>query len=328
MGILSSSLEKPYSLLHEQGLSVLSFQAFGTSCKVKFSLTDDIEFKSISHEVISWIKSFEERYSRYLPTSWISKVNESAGIETVSLTAEDKLVLQAGSFAFFQSNQAVDPSCLPLTSLWQEAKASKRLPQEAEISQAKELVNWQNVQISENEIYLPFQGMGLDFGGFGKEFAVDLVSVKLKGLSCENFLVDFGGDIFASGFASKGVPWKIGIENPLDGDQPAFILNLTNMSLATSGNYRKYFDLKGNRYGHTIDNRTGYPTIHSELSASVISPRCLQSGVVSTSCLMVGKLEGLRMIDSEWNVEGCIQSFDSPLLSNTFYKYICDENQT
>ena len=328
MGILSSSLEKPYSLLHERGLSVLSFQAFGTSCKVKFSLTDDIEFKSISHEVISWIKSFEERYSRYLPTSWISKVNKSAGIETVSLTAEDKLVLQAGSFAFFQSNQAVDPSCLPLTSLWQEAKASKRLPQEAEISQAKELVNWHNVQISENEIYLPFQGMGLDFGGFGKEFAVDLVSEKLKGLSCENFLVDFGGDIFASGFASKGVPWKIGIEKPLDGDQPAFILNLTNMSLATSGNYRKYFDLKGNRYGHTIDNRTGYPTIHSELSASVISPRCLQSGVVSTSCLMAGKLEGLRMIDSEWNVEGCIQSFDSPLLSNTFYKYICDENRT
>ena len=328
MGILSSSLEKPYSLLHERGLSVLSFQAFGTSCKVKFSLTDDIEFKSISHEVISWIKSFEERYSRYLPTSWISKVNKSAGIETVSLTAEDKLVLQAGSFAFFQSNQAVDPSCLPLTSLWQEAKASKRLPQEAEISQAKELVNWHNVQISENKIYLPFQGMGLDFGGFGKEFAVDLVSEKLKGLSCENFLVNFGGDIFASGFASKGVPWKIGIENPLDGDQPAFILNLTNMSLATSGNYRKYFDLKGNRYGHTIDDRTGYPTIHSELSASVISPRCLQSGVVSTSCLMAGKHEGLRMIDSEWNVEGCIQSFDSPLLSNTFCKYICDENRT
>ena len=328
MGILSSSLEKPYSLLHERDLSVLSFQAFGTSCKVKFSLTDNIDLKSISHEVISWVENFEGRYSRYLPTSWLSTVNKSAGIEAVSLSAKDKLVLQAGSFAFFQSNQAVDPSCLPLTSLWQKAKASKQLPQDAEISQAKELVNWQNVQISEDEIYLPFQGMGLDFGGFGKEYAVDQVAEKLKLLSCQNFLVDFGGDIFASGFASQDKSWKVGIENPLEIDQPAFVLNLTNMSLATSGNYRKYFDLKGNRYGHTIDNRTGYPTIHSEISASVISPSCLKSGIISTSCLMSGKHEGLRMVDSEWNVEGCIQSFDSPLLSNRFKNYIHNETQT
>ncbi|MAH25695.1 MAG: hypothetical protein CMI19_01880 [Opitutae bacterium] len=327
MGILSSSLEKPYSLLHERDLLVLSFQAFGTSCKVKFSLTDNIDLKSISHEVISWVENFEGRYSRYFPASWLSTVNKSAGIEAVSLTAEDKLVLQAGSFAFFQSKQAVDPSCLPLTSLWQKAKASKQLPHDEEVSQAKELVNWQNVQISGDEIYLPFQGMGLDFGGFGKEFAIDQVSEKLKNFNCKNFLVDFGGDIFASGFASQGMSWKVGIENPLDVDQPAFVLNLTNMSLATSGNYRKYFDLKGNRYGHTIDNRTGYPTIHSELSASVISPSCLKSGIISTTCLMVGKQAGLRMINSEWNVEGCIQSFDSSLLSNRFIEYIHVKNQ-
>jgi len=100
------------------------------------------------------------------------------------------------------------------------------------------------------------------------------------------------------------------------------------MSLATSGNYRKFFDLNNKRYGHTIDHRTGYPTIHSELSASVISPSCLKSGIISTSCLMSGKQAGLRMIDSEWNVEGCIQSFDSPLLSNKFYQYIQNENPT
>ena len=169
--------------------------------------------------------------------------------------------------------------------------------------------------------------MGLDFGGFGKEFAVDRLRKTERRTFVRKLLVDFGGDIFASGLASQGTPWKVGIEKPLDGDQPAFVLNLTNMSLATSGNYRKYFDLKGNRYGHTIDNRTGYPTIHSELSASVISPSCLTSGIISTSCLMAGRHEGLRMIDSEWNVEGCIQSFDSPLLSNRFLEYIYYENQ-
>ena len=192
MGILSSSLEKPYSLLHERDLLVLSFQAFGTSCKVKFSLTDNIDLKSISHEVISWVENFEGRYSRYLPASWLSTVNKSAGIEAVPLTAEDKLVLQAGSFAFFQSNQAVDPSCLPLTSLWQKAKASKQLPHDEEVSQAKELVNWQNVQISGDEIFLPFQGMGLDFGGFGKEFAIDQFLKNLRILIVKIFWLILG----------------------------------------------------------------------------------------------------------------------------------------
>jgi thiamine biosynthesis lipoprotein len=274
------------------------------------------------------VQGFEQRYSRYLENSWLSLVNASAGVKPIPLTQEDVLTLRAGSFAYFQSNQTIDPSCLPLTALWQKAKAKKQVPQEREISEAKELVNWQNVQISEDEIYLPFEGMGLDFGGFGKEFAVDQVSEKLRNLNCENFLVDFGGDIFASGFASEGISWKVGIEKPQCTDQPVFVANLTNMSLATSGNYRKFFDLNNKRYGHTIDHRTGYPTIHSELSASVISPSCLKSGIISTSCLMSGKQEGLRMIDSEWNVEGCIQSFDSPLLSNKFYQYIQNENPT
>ena len=99
-----------------------------------------------------------------------------------------------------------------------------------------------------------------DFGGFGKEFAVDQVSEKLRNLNCENFLVDFGGDIFASGFVTEGVPWKIGIEKPGGEESPGFIVSLSNRALATSGNYRRFFDLEGKRYGHTFDHRTGYPT--------------------------------------------------------------------
>lgn len=326
MGTLTSPLDKPFFLSQERDLTVLSFQAFGTRCKVKYSACKSFDFEFASQKVVSWVQEFEQRYSRYLPNNWLSKINESAGEKPVLLNEEDEMVLKAASFAFFQSNQAIDPSCLPLTTLWQEAKAKNQVPGDLEICQARDLVNWQNVQISEKEIYLPIQGMGLDFGGFGKEYAVDQIAEKLKLLSCQNFLVDFGGDIFASGFASEGVPWKIGIEKPVGEGSPGFIVSLSNRALATSGNYRRFFDLKGKRYGHTVDHRTGYPTIHSELSASVISPSCLKSGIISTSCLMVGKQAGLRMIDSEWNVEGCIQSFDSPLISNKFYQYIQNEN--
>ena len=175
MGTLTSPWDKPFFLSQERDLTVLSFQAFGTRCKVKYSACESIDFEFASQKVVSWVQEFEQRYSRYLENSWLSLVNASAGIKPIPSTEEDMLVLRAGSFAFFQSNQTIDPSCLPLTALWQKAKAKNQVPQEHEISEAKELVNWQNVQISEDEIYLPFQGMGLDFGGFGKEFAVDQV---------------------------------------------------------------------------------------------------------------------------------------------------------
>ena len=325
MGVLNSTVDRPFSLYKERDLLVLDFQAFGTSCKIKFSPLDSINHEIISSKIVSWVYHFEKRYSRYLAKSWLSLVNKSAGINAVRFSDEDQLILSAAQYSFFKSNRAIDPSCLPLTLLWQKAKDQNHLPKDSIINKAKDLVNWNKVILKENEIFLPEQGMGLDFGGFGKEFAVDQVSKKLKTLSCKNYLIDFGGDIFAAGYSAEGYGWKVGIERPEGGKKPTFVLNLSNQALATSGNYRKYFDLNGKRYGHTIDHRTGYPTIHSELSASVISPSCLTSGIISTSCLMVGRKEGLRMIDSEWKVEGCIQSFDSPLLSNRFYEYIYDE---
>ena len=326
MGVLSSSLEKPFSLHEEGNLMVLSFRAFGTSCKVKFSPLDSINYKFVSLEVLSWVSNFENRYSRYIPDSWLSLVNDSAGVKAVKLLEKDQHILSAAAFTYFHSNHAIDPSCLPLTFLWQQAKNRNQLPHESEILAAKELVNWGKVEVSDNEIFLPKPGMGLDFGGFGKEFAVDQVSERLKSLSCKNYLIDFGGDIFAAGYSAEDSTWKVGIEVAEGGEKPAFVLNLTDQAMATSGNYRKYFDLNGKRYGHTIDNRTGYPTIHSELSASVISPSCLISGIISSSCLMVGKTEALRMIESEWKAEGCIQSFDSPLVSNNFYSYLSHES--
>ena len=326
MGLLITLAEKDFTIMSERDLTVLSFQAFGTSCQVKFSPTDSIDHQFISKEVISWIERFENRYSRYLPDSWLSKINDAAGQFPISLSPDDKLVLQAASFVYFQSQQAIDPSCLPLTRLWQQAKASNVVPKESAVEKAKGLVNWEKVAYSHDEIFLPVSGMGLDFGGFGKEYAVDVISAKLEDYGCKNFLVNFGGDIFASGNASEDNSWKVGIENPINENKPSYVVSLKNRGLATSGNYRRFFDINNKRYGHTIDHRTGYPTIHSELTTSVVSPSCLKSGILATTSLLVGKENGMRMLESEWNVEGCIQSLESPLITNKFYDYIRHEN--
>jgi thiamine biosynthesis lipoprotein len=323
---LKTCTEKSFSILQEREFSVLSFKAFGTSCEVKFSPINSHSPELISKEVVSWVNEFERRYSRYLPDSWLSQVNKSAGIAPVKLSRDDQPIIQAASFVYFQSQQTIDPSCLPLTQIWQNARASNVIPQESVVEDAKALVNWEKVQHTENEIFLPSPGMGLDFGGFGKEYAVDLISAKLRASNYGNFLVNFGGDIFASGYANDNCTWKVGIENPLGESNPSYVVSLSNTGLATSGNYRRYFDVDGKRYGHTIDQRTGYPTIHSQLTASVVSPSCLKSGIIATTSLLLGKEKGMRLLESEWNAEGCIQSFESTLITSKFYNYLIYEN--
>ena len=153
MGVLSSRLEKPFSLYQERNLMVLSFHAFGTACKVKFSPIDSINYEFISRKIVSWVSNFEIRYSRYIPDSWLSLINESAGVKPVKLLEEDQHILSAATFTYFQSNHAIDPSCLPLTFLWQQARNRNQLPQQSEIRTAKDLVNWEKVEISGNEIF-------------------------------------------------------------------------------------------------------------------------------------------------------------------------------
>ncbi len=318
MGLLSD--KKNYAVLRSSDHWVVSFHAFATGCKITLTDHPNLSPSGIAEEITSWIQGFEQRYSRYLPESWITRINLASGLHPITIEEEDMEVIAAARYAYFQSKGAIDPSCLPLTKLWQEARSGRKIPDASLIHHAKNLVNWKKVEISDHRIFLPTTGMGLDFGGFGKEFAVDKTAGLLLNLGCRDFLVDFGGDLFASGYGPDGQPWKIGIERPTPSGQPKYVLALTDKALATSGNYRKFFDIDGKRYGHAIDPRTGFPTIHSQLSASVIAPSCLKSGILSTTCILEGKKTGIRLLDANWEAEGCIQSLDSSIKTNNFYR--------
>ena len=133
--------------------------------------------------------------------SWLSLVNASAEVKPIPLTQEDELTLEPAVLPSFKVNRRLTIQSASHRSL-AKGKSKKSITSRTEISEAKELVNWDNVQISRDEIYLPFRGMGLDFGGFGKEFAVDKVSEKLKNLNLK--MVDFRGDI-----SLRALPKKI-----------------------------------------------------------------------------------------------------------------------
>lgn len=321
MGLLEESGLRSFSMIRTGDHAKLCFQAFGTNCEIIFRRSEE-PAEQVKKEILRWVDWFEKRYSRFCKDNWLSKVNRNAGISEVEIHREDSAILDACQYAYFLSEGIVDPSLLPLVAIWDEARKENTLPSVHQIEKASHLVGWNKVIRSNDSVYLPVVGMGLDFGGFGKELAVDQVARMLSEYEVINFLVNFGGDVFAQGKSRENQTWKVGIEKTGGGEQPTCVVNLRNTGLATSGNYRKYFDLNGKRYGHLIDSRTGYPTLFSSLSCSVISPSCMKAGILSTACIMDGKKEAETRLERQWDSAGCLQDFDSHLFSSRFYNFL------
>ncbi len=320
MGLLENSSLRSFSMIRAGDHAKLSFHAFGTNCEVILRNEEFDPSAEIENDVLTWVDWFEKRYSRFCNNNWLSKVNQNAGISEVEIQEEALAILDACQYAYFLSEGIIDASHLPLAKIWERARKHKKLPSEYEIQHASSLVGWEKVVRSNDSVFLPSVGMGLDFGGVGKELAVDQVARSLTLHGVPNFLINFGGDVFAKGKSLENQAWKVGIEKVGGGIQPICILNLQNAGLATSGNYQKFFDLNGKRYGHLIDHRTGYPTIFSSLSCSVISPSCMKAGILSTTCIMDGKKEGESKLDRQWDSAGCIQDFDSHCFSSRFFQ--------
>jgi thiamine biosynthesis lipoprotein len=164
--------------------------------------------------------------------------------------------------------------------------------------------------------------MGLDFGGFGKEYAVDRVTELAREHGLDDFLIDFGGDVFAEGSPPDAPAWRVGLEDPGKQGQAKRIFSVSGMAVATSGNYRRFFEKNGKRYGHLIDHRTGFPTSNNCLSATVISRSCLEAGVLSTCALLDGTDRGLARIDRFFGAEGCIQNRNGVEWTKGIYEYL------
>ena len=290
------------------GLFRVSFTAMGTSCEMVYSCGSATGADTFREEAMNWVRDFENRYSRYLPDSLISRINAGAGKEAVEVSGEDVRLLDLCDSLNFLTHGLFDPSTLPLSKLWDFKAKDPKVPEVDQIHEALRLVGWKKVIRESNRIFLPEAGMGLDFGGFGKEYAVDRVFEKALSHGIENALINFGGDIRAIGSPPQEQSWRIGVEDPSKPGSPAFLLSVDDGAVATSGNYQRFFERSGRRYGHLLDHRTGYPTETACLSSTVIARSCLEAGVLATCSLLEGERNGLVAIENFFGAEGCLRT--------------------
>lgn len=290
------------------GVRNLEFKALGTNCSIKFRLADERAALGFAAEALGWLGGFEAKFSRYRPDSMLSKINGKAGQGWVEIDAEMEHMLGLADSLFRRTEGIIDPTLLPLQQVWDWRKVREKLPEQREVQDALSLTGWKKVERRAGAVKLPERGMGLDFGGFGKEYAVDYLARMAGEHGITDLLIDLGRDIFAKGGNGAHPFWHVGIE---DGNHPGTCwggLAVKDRAVSASGDYARHFTHDGVRYGHILDPRTGWPVNNGMRAVTVIAGSCLEAGAYSTAVFVLGAEEGIHLANLARGVEVCVQT--------------------
>lgn len=299
-----------------------SFRALGTLCQVAFATGSRVAGEQFKAAVVEWVAGFETRYSRFLPESLVSQINQAAGQNWTEVDEETDRILALCHELVFMTRGTFDPTALPLIRLWNWKASPPVIPTDDQIRVAMELVGWSKIQRRKGAIYLPLAGMSLDLGGVGKEYAVDCVIQLAAEHGIANVLVDFGQDLCMRGAPAGKPAWHIGLEDPANPGKCWIGLAIKDQAVATSGDYLRNFTVNGRRYGHIIDPRTGYPVANGCRAVSVIAPSCTMAGILSTTAFILGPAEGLNLIGNYMGADGCISTDKSRHETRRFHEYV------
>ena len=313
----------PDSLGANLPLRKLAFRAMATQCEVQYTAPGgDGQAKAFESAAEGCVRAFEAKYSRFQPGSIVSRINDAAGREWVPVDTETEGLLSVCDTLHFMTLGILDPSALPLIRIWNWKADPPVVPDREAIAAAMKLVGWAKVRREPGRVFLPLSGMALDFGGFGKEYAVDLVSLIAKDHGILDCLVDFGHDLRASGSPPGRPAWHIGLEDPRSPGKTWASVGLRGKSIASSGDYIRSFTVGGRRYGHIIDPRTGWPVSNGCTQATVIADTCLQAGMLSTSAFIAGVEQGLELIRSCPGSEGILLTEKERAQTRGFFTYV------
>jgi thiamine biosynthesis lipoprotein len=244
----------------------------------------------------------EQLTSTYLVGSELSAFNTHRSTDWISVSAELCQVIESALDVSRRTDGAFDITVGPLVNLWGFGPDGVVLqpPSDEEIRTALSRVGYENLQTSCSEpaVQKAISDLYVDLSGWAKGYAADQVSDVLDASGLVDYLVEIGGELRASGRNADGLKWAIAIEKPNSDERaPQVVLRLTDCGIATSGDYRNYFDYEGNRYSHTIDARSGRPVSHALAAVTVIHDSAAVADAMATALLVLGPEAGLALAE-------------------------------
>ena len=279
------------------------FVAMASPCEIRLVGIPVTDAQRLADQAINEVRRIETKYSRYRSDSVISRINAAAGQvdSAVAVDSETAQLLDFATKLFESSGGLFDCTSGVLRRAWDFKAQTPRLPDAAMLSKLLPLVGWRHVAWDGERITLMREGMELDFGGFGKEYAVDRATTLLETAGVKHGLVNLGGDVRVLGPRLDGSAWRIGIRDPRapehDEDRCFASIAVSHGAIATSGDYERFIEVNGRRYCHILNPQTGWPVAHWR-SVSVLGPLCVLAGALSTIAMLKGE-GALSFLDSE-----------------------------
>lgn len=290
--------EKQYPLHYSDAI-------MGTSFTIKISaLSDSLTKNELKFQIKHLLDKLNSQMSTYQKDSELSLLNknESTEWQTVSKSLYD--VLKKAEYISKISEGAFDITVGALVNLWGFGvdSASFIELEEKLVNEQLSRVGYQYLLLNENtqQIKKELPELYLDLSGIAKGYAVDQVGLLLEKHGIDNYMIEIGGELRLKGKNINGEPWRIAVEKPnVNKRMIQKVLSLTNVSLATSGDYRNYFELDGVRFSHTIDPRTGKPITHKLASITILSDTTIKADALATAMMVLGVEQGYKIAEEQ-----------------------------
>jgi thiamine biosynthesis lipoprotein len=258
----------------------------GGPCEVLAEVADEAEARKVADAVAACAWRVEDKFSRYRPDNIVARIN-AAGGEPVDVDSETANLLDFAAVMHRLSDGLFDITSGVLRKAW-TFDGGSRIPTQAEIEALLPFVGWSKVHWVRPVITLP-AGMQIDFGGIGKEYAVDQAAQLVAQMSSAAVLVNFGGDLAVTRSRNDDRAWRVGIESiDVALQSAAMRVDLAAGALSTSGDTYRYVESEGRRLPHILDPRTGWPVNGAPRSVTVAAPTCTNAGMLTTLAMLRG----------------------------------------
>jgi thiamine biosynthesis lipoprotein len=259
-------------------------------------------------DAVNEISRIEKLFTTFNDSSQTNNINQNAGITPVKVDKEVYELIERSKKISALTQGAFDITYGSIDKrLWNFDKTMTSLPDPDTAKQLVRLINYRNVILNENNctVFLKEKGMRIGFGGIGKGYAAEKAKSLLQQKGVKSGIINAAGDLTAWGHQPNGKPWTIGIADPNTARQAFSALEITNTSVATSGNYEKFVVIDGKKYSHTIDPKTGLP-VRGIKSVTIICPNAEIADAMATPVMIMGIRTGLNMINQMKGVAGII----------------------
>ena len=276
----------PYQ--HDQG------QVFGTFYHITYQ-----NDSSINSDILAELAQVDSALSMFNRQSIISRVNRGEDVTTNEMF---DTVFNLAENVADNTGGAFDITVAPLVNVWGFGFKTGNPPTKAVIDSLRSIVGYRKVTLADGHVRKSDPRVMLDCSAIAKGYGCDVVARLLERRGIKNYMVEIGGEVVTHGISEKRLPWKIGVTKPTDDSlavdkELQTVLNVKDMAMATSGNYRNFYYKNGKKYAHTIDPKTGYPVQHNILSATVLAKHCAEADAYATSFMVMGMDGAKRVLD-------------------------------